>query len=100
MLIRIVRMEFVPEALPAFLALFRLHAPDIRSFAGCLHLELWQDHVEDNVVYTYSHWIDEKSLDAYRQSELFSAVWSETKSGFSARPLVYSLRRTMIVQES
>jgi len=90
MLIRIVRMTFREDQTAAFLELFNASQSQIRSFAGCQHLELWQDAQEPHVFCTYSYWDSEATLNHYRHSELFAGVWSETKKMFAAPPLAFS----------
>lgn len=93
MIIRIVRMTFRPESLPAFEAIFAESKQAIRSFPGCLHLELHADAQQPHVRYTYSHWRDQTTLDAYRHSDLFGQVWPRTKALFAAAPQAFSLHR-------
>lgn len=90
MLVRIVRMTFAPDALPAFLNLFDDAAAQIRAFDGCRHLELWQDVRYPGVVTTYSHWDDGEALHRYRHSELFRTTWNRTKPMFAAPPSAHS----------
>ncbi|MGI4865979.1 MAG: putative quinol monooxygenase [Janthinobacterium lividum] len=78
MLLRVVRLTFVPAQVPAFLALFRQSAVRIRQQPGCRHLELWQDADQPYIYCTYSHWDDAAALDAYRRSALFGEVWPAT----------------------
>lgn len=87
---RMVRMTFRPEALPVFDALFARTAPQIRAFAGCLHLELWHDPNHPHIRMTYSHWQDAAALDAYRHSALFRETWAQTKVLFAEKPLAFS----------
>ncbi|MEM7656586.1 MAG: antibiotic biosynthesis monooxygenase family protein [Bacteroidota bacterium] len=91
MIVRIVRMEFRPEAVAEFHAIFEASKSHIRSFPGCTHLELHQDAQFPNVRWTYSHWEAQDRLDAYRQSELFGQVWPQTKALFAAKPQAFSL---------
>ena len=49
-------MAFLPEKVDVFLQNFNANKADIRSFPGCLHLELWQDQAEKNIFITYSWW--------------------------------------------
>ncbi|KPQ19000.1 MAG: hypothetical protein HLUCCX10_04260 [Algoriphagus marincola HL-49] len=93
MLIRIVRMTFQEEKVAAFLENFESNKKKIRSFPGCRHLELWQDENQKNIFITYSHWDSEKSLNEYRDSELFKSVWSYTKTLFSDRPQAFSTKK-------
>lgn len=98
MLIRIVRMTFRPEAVPAFLENFEANKTSIRNFPGCQHLELWQDHSEENIWVTYSHWESEEALNKYRDSELFKSVWGYTKPLFSEKPQAFSLKKMQEVK--
>ena len=91
MFTRIVKMEFKPREVAAFLANFERVKHNIRAFSGCQHLELWQDKQNENVFFTYSHWDKPESLEAYRNSELFREVWSSTKTLFNARPEAWSV---------
>lgn len=89
-LIRLVRMTFHPAQVSVFLALFDATAPQIRGFAGCRHLELWQDARYPNQMTTYSLWDDADALEAYRNSALFKATWAKTKRLFAAPPHAWS----------
>lgn len=93
MLIRIVRMTFRPETIPAFLENFETHKDSIRNFPGCRHLELWRDFSSENIFITYSHWESEDALNQYRDSELFKSVWSFTKALFAEKPQAFSSKK-------
>lgn len=93
MLIRIVRMTFKLEEVPAFLENFEANKSFIRNFPGCQHLELWQDETHKNIFMTYSYWENENALDQYRDSELFKSVWSFTKALFSEKPQAFSSKK-------
>ncbi|MBF9140200.1 putative quinol monooxygenase [Hymenobacter properus] len=90
MLIRIVRMTFAPEHVPAFLALFHATKRRIRQQPGCRHLELWQDAENPNIYCTHSRWDDEAALNGYRKSSLFGEVWPATKKLFAAPAVAFS----------
>lgn len=90
MLIRIVRMTFVPEQAATFLRLFRATESRIRQAPGCRYLELWQDADNPAIYCTHSHWDSAAALNAYRQSALFGEVWPATKRLFAAPPLAFS----------
>ncbi len=49
MIIRIVKMTFVPEKVNEFLEIFNSSKQLIRNFAGCSHLELLNDINSPNV---------------------------------------------------
>jgi quinol monooxygenase YgiN len=90
MLVRIVRMTFAPEAVDPFLDRFDDTAPQIRSFPGCHHLELWRDADAPAVCATHSHWESPKALDEYRNSDLFRTTWAAVKPLFADRPQAHS----------
>lgn len=91
MIIRIVKMEFRPDEVDAFVALFEQHRCAIRSFPGCEKLELLQDRDQPSVFMTYSHWKNAESLENYRTSEVFSHIWPKTKALFASSPQAWSL---------
>jgi quinol monooxygenase YgiN len=91
MLIRIVRMTFLPERTEEFLDLFHRSEALIRQQPGCRHLELWQDADDPRVFCTYSHWESAQALNAYRRSALFGQVWPATKALFAAPAQAFSV---------
>ena len=93
MIIRIVQMTFREDAVAGFTTLFHERKDTIRAFAGCTHLELWQDSKRPNVFFTYSHWDTEADLDHYRFSEFFKDTWGKTKALFAAPPQAWSVVR-------
>lgn len=93
MILRVVRMTFQQESVPAFLENFEKNKSAIRSFPGCQHLELWQDQNSENIFLTYSHWESEESLNQYRDSELFKSVWGFTKALFAEKPQAFSSKK-------
>jgi len=97
MINRLVRMEFRPDAVDEFLAIFNASKHLIRGFEGCLYLELQRDVTLPNVYYTYSRWTGPVALDAYRHSELFRATWTRTKALFAAPPQAFSLESQQVV---
>lgn len=98
MVIRIVRMHFTEAGVEEFLTIFNTHKKAIRDFPGCTHLELLRDHDDATVFTTLSYWTDESSLEHYRKSELFAAVWGTVKTLFSERTQAFSLTRFMEVE--
>jgi quinol monooxygenase YgiN len=90
MLIRIVRMTFEPENVPAFLAIFRASEERIRQQPGCQFMELWQDANDPAIYCTHSRWDDEAALNTYRKSALFGEVWPATKRLFAASAVAFS----------
>ena len=92
-MIRIVKMTFKKDQVQKFLNIFEASKEKIRHFEGCNYLELLQDRRDDRVFFTYSSWRDQHCLDAYRQSELFQEVWTQTKALFDAKPEAWSTDR-------
>ena len=90
MLVRIVRMTFAPNAVKEFLDQFDETAPQIRSFPGCRHLELWRDADAPAAFTTQSHWKSTEALDVYRDSTLFRSTWSTVKPLFADQPHAHS----------
>lgn len=91
MITRIVRMTFVPEHVPAFLALFDTRKHLIAAAGGCTHLELHRQADAPHVFFTISRWHSEADLERYRQSELFADTWSKTKALFADKPAAWTL---------
>ncbi|MBC7641590.1 MAG: antibiotic biosynthesis monooxygenase [Flavobacterium sp.] len=93
MLIRIVKMSFHQEHIPAFLENFELNKEKIRNSAGNRLVELYQDQNDRNIFFTYSHWDCEDDLNNYRKSILFGEVWKFTKKLFNAKPEAWSVNK-------
>ena len=91
MFTRIVKMEFIVEEIPAFLANFETVKEKIRAFQGCSFLELYRDKNDSSIFFTYSRWEDEKDLEKYRNSELFKNVWATTKIKFRSKAQAWSV---------
>ncbi|HPF12523.1 MAG TPA: antibiotic biosynthesis monooxygenase [Flavobacteriaceae bacterium] len=91
MFTRIVKMTFRPETIPTFLNNFEEVKERIRSFDGCVFLELYQDRQRLEVFFTYSRWQSEAHLEAYRNSELFQKVWGQTKPLFQEKAAAWSV---------
>ncbi len=98
MIVRIVQMTFRPGEVAAFTTLFNERKELIRHFAGCTHLELWQDKNTPNIFFTHSHWESEAALDHYRFSELFKDTWAKTKILFADKPKAWSVNSVLIVE--
>ncbi|MGA9589389.1 MAG: antibiotic biosynthesis monooxygenase family protein [Salegentibacter sp.] len=91
MLVRIVKMSFIPEKIDEFLSNFEENRHKIRGFEGCQFLELYRVKDNRNLFFTYSYWEDEAALENYRNSELFKEVWAKTKVFFNDRPEAWSV---------
>lgn len=91
MIIRIVKLSIAPEVISQFKREFDSVSGQIRNFNGCSHLELLEDINVPGLLFTYSYWDDEKSLQIYQQSELFKSTWSKVKPMFNAKAEAWSL---------
>lgn len=93
MFVRIVKMSFAEENIPAFLENFELMKGRIRNAPGNRFLELYHDKNNNCIFFTYSYWETEADLENYRKSELFNEVWSFTKKLFNAKAEAWSLEK-------
>ena len=91
MFVRIVKLSFHQENIPAFLENFEEMKEKIRNAPGNRLLELYQDKNNSDVFFTYSYWETEEDLENYRHSELFDGIWSFTKKLFNAKPEAWSV---------
>lgn len=91
MFVRIVKLSFHQEHIPAFLENFEVMKEKIRNAPGNRLLELYQDKNNPDVFFTYSYWESEADLENYRKSELFDGIWSFTKKLFNAKPEAWSV---------
>lgn len=90
MFVRIVKLSFHEENIPAFLENFETIKDRIRSAPGNRLLELYQDKNNKSIFFTYSYWETEQDLENYRTSEFFNEVWSFTKKLFNEKPEAWS----------
>lgn len=97
MIIRIVKMNFKPEKVNEFLTIFNESKELIRNMPGCSHLELLNDINTKNIFFTYSYWNSENDLNNYRNSEIFSNVWSKTKILFFAKTEAWSVEQKVVL---
>jgi heme-degrading monooxygenase HmoA len=98
MFIRIVKLSFHEEHIPAFLANFEIMKVRIRNAPGNRFLELYQDKNNPSIFFTYSYWETEADLENYRNSELFNEVWSFTKKLFNDKPEAWSVDKLASLQ--
>lgn len=89
-MIRIVKMTFHEEKIPAFLQKFEQIKHKIRGFEGVEHLSLLRDKHHTNVFFTYSIWRSEADLENYRNSDFFKSFWIELKPYFADKTLAWS----------
>ena len=98
MFVRIVKLSFHEENIPAFLDNFELMKEKIRNSPGNRLLELYQDKNDKGIFFTYSYWNQESDLEDYRNSELFYDVWTFTKKLFNARPEAWSVDKLVSLE--
>jgi autoinducer 2-degrading protein len=98
MFIRIVKMSFAEENIPAFLENFELIKEKIRNAPGNRLLELYQDKNNKCIFFTYSYWETDEDLENYRKSELFSTVWAFTKKLFNDKPEAWSVDKLVSLE--
>jgi quinol monooxygenase YgiN len=93
MIVRIVRMTFSEGNADAFHTIFEKYYDTILGMPGCSHLELLQDIDDPDVFVTHSHWESVEDLNAYRQTDFFVTVWTETKKLFREKAIAFSLKQ-------
>lgn len=86
MITRLVKLTFQPEKVDSFLTFFEGIKNLVNEFPGCHGMQLVQDRMNPCIIFTYSQWIDEVALNAYRDSETFGKVWPTIKPWFGAKP--------------
>jgi heme-degrading monooxygenase HmoA len=98
MLVRIVKLSFHEENIPAFLENFEVMKSHIRNSPGNRLLELYRDKNNPCIFFTYSYWHCEEDLENYRKSALFDEVWSFTKTLFNDKPEAWSVDKLVSLQ--
>lgn len=91
MLIRIVKLEFQAERLDDFLSHFETVKFQVSNFPGCAGMKLLQDKSDPSIVFTYSVWKNEESLNNYRHSGLFHSIWPTIKPWFRKKAEAWSV---------
>ena len=89
---RLVKMTFAPGKREEFISIFNANKSRIAGFEGCEKLELGNDTASPDIFFTISRWRSEEDLENYRKSELFAAVWVQTKALFAAKAEAWTLR--------
>ncbi len=86
MIIRLVKLTFVPEFAEQFYHIYREKEPRIAGWPGCLGVKLLQDKQQPVVFFTWSVWESEQQLNDYRHSAFFQETWAVVKKEFAAPP--------------
>jgi len=92
MILRLVKMHFRAEETADFLIYFETIKAQIEKMPGVISLKLYQDEKDPNVLFTHSTWLNQSSVDNYRQSETFGKIWPNTKELFASEPMAWSLK--------
>lgn len=91
MIKRIVCMEIYPERIPEVEKILSQNFNKIKSFKGCLHLEILRDKNEPNRFFSYSEWKSVDDLENYRSSEFFGMFWRQLRKNFQAKAKAWTL---------
>ena len=91
MITRIVKMKFKVDGIDTFIEFINSRVDTIRAFEGCEGLKILRDERDPSIIFTYSLWKNDQSLQAYRSSEFFKETWKVTKSFFMDKPEAWSL---------
>lgn len=91
MITRIVKMTFRPGTEADFQQVFRESQAVIKTFAGCIDVNAFNDVANPLVYFTISQWESEEALNNYRHSEFFKQTWTKTKVLFESKAEAYSL---------
>ncbi|MFM7300652.1 MAG: putative quinol monooxygenase [Crocinitomicaceae bacterium] len=85
MITRIVKLTFQEEMVGEFFTHFETIKWKVAEFPGCHGMRLHQDQRFPNVIFTYSLWENEASLNYYRDSALFQNMWPTIKPWFKEK---------------
>lgn len=82
MITRIVKLTFHENKMIDFLNHFETIKWQVAQFPGCRGMKLHRDQKHPNIIFTYSIWENEDTLNEYRNSELFKKLWPVIKPWF------------------
>lgn len=86
-------MTFRDDTAAVFEEFTKTIADTIRSFDGCLHLDIYRDINSPAIFFSYSHWESEEYLENYRMSDFFRKTWTQTKTWFGDKPSAWSVQK-------
>lgn len=89
---RIVRLEFMPDKVGEFKAIFEEVKTKVRTSPGCLGMTLFVDAESPSVFYTISQWESEKYLEDYRHGELFQNSWARMRVLFGGKAQAFTIK--------
>ncbi|MFT4521373.1 MAG: autoinducer 2-degrading protein [Bacteroidia bacterium] len=88
MIVRLVKMNMKAEDAANFEAYFVSRHSLIASFPGCNRVELLKTKACNSIgiiYFTRSIWMNEGSLEAYRNSGVFKETWTQVKQWFNEK---------------
>ena len=91
MITRIVKIHLQEDFLNDFAQAFNSSKPIILSFPGSISVELLQDSVHSNIVFTHSRWQSIDDLENYRNSDFFLNTWKRVKPMFAHKAEAWSM---------
>ena len=83
MITRLVHLQITIDRCADFEAFVGPRMGRIAAQPGCLGVRLL--HGQPGHYFTVSEWVEEKDLEAYRDSSLFAEIWPTVKPWFSAK---------------
>jgi heme-degrading monooxygenase HmoA len=86
-------MTFLEGKAEEFAGIFHRVKNKIKTFRGCIFIELLQDIEDPTIFRTYSVWSSEADLERYRHSDLFKETWASVKVLFAKPAEASSMRR-------
>jgi quinol monooxygenase YgiN len=95
MVIRIVKLYINESDADRFELLFHERKSLIQASEGCISVELLRDIHHLGVFMTYSRWLSEENLEAYRNSLLFQTTWQLAKPLFAQKAEVSTLKLSL-----
>lgn len=96
MIKRIVCMEIHPDRTTEVEKILSENFHKIKSFNGCLHLEILRDKNEPNRFFSYSEWRSIDDLENYRSSEFFGVFWRQLRKNFQAKAKAWTLESVLL----
>ena len=89
MVVRVVKMTFQADLVESFKGFFEARKDKIKSCEGCTHLELWQDDIHSNIVFTYSYSTNKAALVHYRNSAFLEIPRHKPNKCLQQKPKPY-----------
>lgn len=99
MIKRLVSMEIQPDLLEEAEKILKENVHKIRSFKGCMHLQILRDINVPNRIFSYSEWNSLQDLENYRSSEFFRLFWKKLKKNFQTKAIAWTLESIPYLSE-